>query len=480
MHVRRLFQPVELLRVLRAYYDQRKIAGYARLPQKRARRGFCGAAIRASGAQRGIDHQCGGAVDQPVRARIQRRASQRGAQNAVGESSGAVETAARFCARDARENVLRRIANQRKADLHPFAAAQRDRSAQRRAGVQHIARRIRKRFRDAARPRAGARAPDQRFQIGFVAARAHGIGDVRHLQMRLPIARAARKQNRMIIRRFGVYKQVGKRRVRRVIAFIAQRRIEAAGHGYAPVFLGFVFQRHALEDRSILRRYGDFQPRIDSRYALFEPRTARVKRDLILRAEHIIRVFIADMHVHSAARIAQIAEKPVQQQIAASGEHRAARADDRGYAAAVQDMRIHGIVFGGNARKILLAAGKGCSGDFAPAPRALRFALAQHQSQRARLRDIHKGFPDRAVAQRVAQRAQDHTLMVRHMAVHDRGYALRIGVQIIRRLHHAAAVEPAQIAHFDDVIRRRGGHAAQRQRRCIGRDDVLRAFAAER
>ena len=376
--------------------------------------------------------------------------------------------------------MLRRIANQRKADLHPFAAAQRDRSAQRRAGVQHIARRIRKRFRDAARPRAGARAPDQRFQIGFVAARAHGIGDVRHLQMRLPIARAARKQNRMIIRRFGVNKQVGKRRVRRVIAFIAQRRIEAAGHGYAPVFLGFIFQRNALEDRSILRRYGDFQPRIDSRYALFEPRTARVKRDLILRAEHIIRVFIADMHVHSAARIAQIAEKPVQQQIAASGEHRAARADDRRCAAAVQDMRIHGIVFGGNARKVLFAARKRRAGDFAPASRTLRFALAQHQSQRARLRDIHEGFPDRAVAQRVAQRAQDHTLMVRHMAVHDRGYALRIGVQIIRRFHHAAAVEPAQIAHFDDVVRRRGGHAAQRQRRCVGRDDVLRAFAAER
>ena len=298
--------------------------------------------------------------------------------------------------------------------------------------------------------------------------------------MRIAIARAARKQNRMIVRRFGAHKQVGKRRVRRVAAFIAQRRIEAAGHGYAPVFLGFVFQSHALEDRSILRRYGDFQPRIDSRYALFEPRTARVERGLILRAEHIIRVFIADVHVHSAARIAQIAEETVQQQIAASGEHRAARADDRRYAAAVQDMRIHGIVFGGNARKVLFAARKRRAGDFAPAPRALRFAFAQHQSQRARLRNVHEGFPDRAVAQRVAQRAQDHALVVRHVAVHDRGHALRIGVQIIRRLHHAAAVEPAQIAHFDDAVRRRGGHAAQRQRRCVGRDDVLRAFAAER
>ena len=90
----------------------------------------------------------------------------------------------------------------------------------------------------------------------------------------------------------------------------------------------------------------------------------------------------------------------------------------------------------------------------------------------------HKGPHQHVVPQGVAQGAQDHPLMVGHVAFHD----LRRGADalgcVVHRFEQAMFVRPAKLLHPFQVFRRRPGEEGQGQHGSIRRDDRARRFRA--
>ena len=189
------------------------------------------------------------------------------------------------------------------------------------------------------------------------------------------------------------------------------------------------------------------------------------------------------MDACAVAAVEQVAGKPAGLHAVSLIMHRAVRRHQHSRACAAQQMRIHRTLFRSGNAAAMAAALNRVQIPLLPFPTVQphrgRFPLLQQQFQRARFRDPHKGAAQRMVRQHIAQRAQRHALMVRHVALHQPGLII-LRVEVIRRFIEPEFSAPARRLHGAHVFRSRVRRGKQRQQRRIRRNHALRRSAAQR
>ena len=358
---------------------------------------------------------------------------------------------ARLClGRKQRVKRLRvRVGQQCKAYFGAFARRKRRAHGDGGAGIEHIAHRIAQRHGNAARAANMPRTAREPFAIRFEFQRAARRAIAHAKPLTLSAASAPPELDGIITRQRAVHEQVLKRRMRAHVALGRQRDRHAAGQRRASRLGGAVFKRDLLIQRAGFRRYIYSQPRLELTQRFADLRRAHSVYDSSGSPKHGARaaVQIAEMQIQSLAIFTG------QQHFVRPHAHLAAAADRRICARAAQQLAIRFA-----ARRALILRVR------APYGRAVRLAVPRHaaaranaglflqqQLQCARRRKPHEAGAERAVRQEIADARQDHALMMRHMARHQRRHAVGIQMRIIGGFTETIFAKPAQLLHARHV-----------------------------
>ena len=467
--------------------QNRQIAGDSGAPQRSAlRRGACFKAPVLSGAQLGIKEQCRCALQHAVQLRIHTREAQRRAGARLRKLHRTLRRSRERQVFHHRIPLLVLDAGQGEVHCLFLARLQFNRNTQRGAGIEHVAAGSAELARNAARLPQRARAPDEPIQLRLARGLLNSSDKVEQLRMRLPPLPAPAPERKNVgCDLFTLHKQVLKHRMGAHIPIRRQRHRHAAGRLQPSRRIAAILQSELLDQRTALRGDRDPQLRLHAVQPKQVARAARVELRLST-IEHGLRagLHVPQVHVHALVAVQQVAGEAVQLHAVVPGEHRAARRGQRRGVATVEQVHVRKIAFGpsgaGKAPFAVLCDARQRRFRMTPAQPTRASLLLQQQLQRPRLGNLHEAPGEDVLLQCVAQRAEDHALVVRHVAADQPGLAVGARVQVVRGLVHAVAAAPAHFAHASEVVRRSPRRDAQRQRTRIGRDHVLHGAAVQR
>ena len=364
------------------------------------------------------------------------------------------------------------------------AGIERQAHPQRARRIERRAHGVRQPRGDAARPARVPHAPGQLFIVRLAADPALRPDHVDEHRAALPgLSGSSPESQRAAGEPLALHKEPLEDGMGPHVGGGGQRHRRGVGDFRLQRRLPFVFHRQRLHKSAVLRGNAQrhFHPQRPT--FAFKSRRSHVKAAApALAADHVI---LSGAHMHAGA-VAAVQEIPVEARaLHAPGEkvERAVRRDQRRRVRAAKQMGIGGMAVGARHAPAALrgACRRGKAG--LPAgiePGAGKGLLLQQQGKGACLGHGHEVGAERPLRQRVAKRAQDHALVMGHVAFDQRGHAVRVRPQVIRGLEEPPGTRPAPLAHILDIPRRRTGIDGQRQRGGVGRDHILAHAAAQR
>ena len=307
---------------------------------------------------------------------------------------------------------------------------------------------------------------------------------VDQLKPRLPQAAGSARKNQPVLREPPtLHEQVLEGRVGAVVLAPGQRHRHGVRQRHAHRHFPGVAQGDGPDQRAVLRAEGRRQLRRNApqpRLGGDEPRLQSGMGGRAAEDRALAGVGVRHMQAGRIRPVQQIAGKP-------GGVHAEATIVKRAVAGP-QGRRAAAGEHVGLRRKSILP----CDAR-APGPRsvpirrtvwlclsgthALGHPLLQQQRQPPRPGQGHEVPPQGVPGQRVAEGAENHALVVGHVALHQRKFAA--GALGVRGLVKAPRAPPAQSGHPLQVFHRRLRRDHRRQRRGIGGDHAALALAAQ-